>query len=209
MAIGNILNGEQGLSVRDKLNQTIDIVNTIGETLTLAEQSSDPADPAEGNSVIWQSDGTGTGEDGDILAKVTAASITNTYTLVSQGTSFTPTVEWAGGSTGLTYSNQDGYYVSNGVVVFFSLTVSVSAKGSDTGKLLINLPFTSRALSPSTTILTCRYTGVTSSLANFGAVGQLSANTDQAILVTQGGNDFEDTDFGASFSIFVTGQYFI
>lgn len=51
-------------------------------TLYLNERASDPADPAEGKSVIWQSNGTGTGDDGDIIIKVTANNVTKTLILV-------------------------------------------------------------------------------------------------------------------------------
>ncbi len=51
-------------------------------TLEMAERSSDPADPAEGKWTIWMSDGTGSGDDGDILIKVTAGATTKTVTLV-------------------------------------------------------------------------------------------------------------------------------
>ena len=47
-----------------------------------SEQSSDPSDPAEGEHVIWQSDGTGSGDDGDIMMKVTAGGSTKTVTIV-------------------------------------------------------------------------------------------------------------------------------
>jgi hypothetical protein len=50
--------------------------------LLIAEQSSDPADPAEGRSVFWQSDGTGAGDDGDIMVKITAGGVTKTATLI-------------------------------------------------------------------------------------------------------------------------------
>jgi hypothetical protein len=46
------------------------------------ELSADPSDPAEGHHSVWQSDGSGTGSDGDILAKVTAGGVTKTATLV-------------------------------------------------------------------------------------------------------------------------------
>ena len=37
--------------------------------LRLRERSSDPPDPPEGETVIWMSDGTGTGDDGDVIIK--------------------------------------------------------------------------------------------------------------------------------------------
>lgn len=52
----------------------------------LVEKSADPSDPAEGQSVMWQSDGTGTGDDGDILIKITAGGTTKTATLVDFST---------------------------------------------------------------------------------------------------------------------------
>ena len=50
--------------------------------LHLQEQSANPDDPPEGMSVVWQSDGTGAGDDGDILIKITAGGSTKTATLV-------------------------------------------------------------------------------------------------------------------------------
>ena len=48
----------------------------------LQEQSADPDDPPEGMAVLWQSDGTAAGDDGDILIKITAGGSTKTATLV-------------------------------------------------------------------------------------------------------------------------------
>ena len=63
-----------------RLSTTGDIV-TNG-SITTKEQSADPADPAEGHNVQWQSDGTGSGDDGDIMMKITAGATTKTITLV-------------------------------------------------------------------------------------------------------------------------------
>jgi hypothetical protein len=48
----------------------------------LNEVAKDPANPVEGQSVIWQSDGTDSGDDGDILIKITAGGVTKTATLI-------------------------------------------------------------------------------------------------------------------------------
>jgi hypothetical protein len=57
---------------------------------------------------------------------------------------FTPTVTFGGGSTGLTYATQSGNYTRIGRLVHFQLVVTLSAKGSSTGDALINgLPVTS------------------------------------------------------------------
>jgi len=50
---------------------------------TFKELSSDPGDPGEGYSVMWMSDGTGSGDDGDIMIKITAGGTTKTITLVN------------------------------------------------------------------------------------------------------------------------------
>ena len=55
-------------------------------SLAFSESSSDPDDPLEGRSVIWQSNGVGSGDDGDILAKITAGGVTKTITLMDFST---------------------------------------------------------------------------------------------------------------------------
>lgn len=54
----------------------------VAGAITFNELSADPSNPAEGSAVIWMSDGTGAGDDGDILIKITAGSTTKTATLV-------------------------------------------------------------------------------------------------------------------------------
>jgi hypothetical protein len=45
------------------------------------EKSADPAEPAEGEYVIWMSDGTGKGDDGDVLIASKAGGTTKYATL--------------------------------------------------------------------------------------------------------------------------------
>lgn len=52
------------------------------EGLLLTEATAEPAAPAEGHSVIWQSNGTGAGDDGDMMVKITAGGVTKTITLI-------------------------------------------------------------------------------------------------------------------------------
>jgi len=64
-----------------------DTLHVYGSTklegpLILKERTYDPDNPAEGSSVIWMSNGHGTGDDGDILIKITAGGVTKTATLV-------------------------------------------------------------------------------------------------------------------------------
>ena len=60
--------------------------STDGSSLTMNERSADPSDPAEGQNVTWQSDGTASGDDGDIMMKITAGATTKTITLVDFST---------------------------------------------------------------------------------------------------------------------------
>jgi len=57
------------------------------------ELSADPANPVEGEYVLWMSDGTGTGNDGDILIKRTANSVTDIITLGAGGGGLANVVE--------------------------------------------------------------------------------------------------------------------
>ena len=66
----------------DAVDYTGDGTLLLFNLLHLQEQSADPADPPEGMATLWQSAGTGTGGDGDILIKITAGGSTKTATLV-------------------------------------------------------------------------------------------------------------------------------
>ncbi len=67
---------------------------------------------------------------------------------------FTPGVTFGGGNTGITYTTQTGKYYRLGPLVFYSVYVLLSSKGSSTGYLSITgLPFTSA--SDTVTMATC------------------------------------------------------
>lgn len=53
----------------EPVNQVLDHIHIGAEPLTLKAQSADPADPAASQAVLWLSDGTGTGSDGDLIIK--------------------------------------------------------------------------------------------------------------------------------------------
>ena len=76
-------------------------------------------------------------------ATQSASSDANTLDDYEEGT-WTPTIAFGGGSTGISYDNQRGGYTKIGNRVFISCYVSMNNKGSSTGSLTINgLPFTS------------------------------------------------------------------
>jgi hypothetical protein len=57
---------------------TLDVEGAI----TGRELSADPSDPDEGSYTMWMSDGTGSGDDGDLMVKITAGGSTKTITLI-------------------------------------------------------------------------------------------------------------------------------
>jgi hypothetical protein len=55
--------------------------------------------------------------------------------------SFTPSLSFVGGSTGITHTLQYGSYRKIGDMVFVMGRIALSNKGSDTGQVRINLPY--------------------------------------------------------------------
>ena len=56
--------------------------------------------------------------------------------------SFTPVLSFAGGTTGVTYSMQEGHYTKIGRQVIAQFRIQLTSEGSSTGTLRITLPFT-------------------------------------------------------------------
>jgi hypothetical protein len=54
----------------------------VNGALTLQERTSQPSDPAEGHCVIWLSNGTGVGDDGDLMIITQAGGVLYTNTIV-------------------------------------------------------------------------------------------------------------------------------
>jgi len=68
----------------------------------------------------------------------------NTLDDYEEGT-WTPVLNFGGGTTGITYSFQNGLYTKIGNLVFIRCTIVLSSKGSSTGNATVTgLPFTSK-----------------------------------------------------------------
>lgn len=75
-------------------------------------------------------------------ASQNASAGANTLDDYEEGT-FVPAVAFGGGTTGLTYSAQQGAYVKIGLLVFLTLRITLTSKGSSTGAATVTgLPFT-------------------------------------------------------------------
>jgi hypothetical protein len=65
---------------------------------------------------------------------------------------FTPTIDFGGGTSGITYSQQVGTYTKTGRNVSFTIWIVLTSKGVSTGSLSINgLPYTSNINTSTTT----------------------------------------------------------
>ena len=67
-------------NVPQPAQQILDDILLTEEPLVMKAQSADPADPAAGYGVLWLSDGTGTGSEGDLIFKWRDAADTTTTT---------------------------------------------------------------------------------------------------------------------------------
>lgn len=79
--IGRDIDGANEKDMRMQLSNLFGSAEGIPDPVTLKEQSSDPDEPAEGVAVIWLSDGTGKGDDGDVMIAVKAGGTTKYGTL--------------------------------------------------------------------------------------------------------------------------------
>ena len=94
--------------------------------------------------------------------------------------SFTPTITYTSGSSGITYSGQQGRYTKIGDTCFINIRVNLSDKGTSSGG---NLAFSSLPFTPSTNI-------VTNSMVRLDAVVGLNAGDDGKVpfIQVEGGN---------------------
>jgi hypothetical protein len=120
---------------------------------------------------------------------------------------FTPSLTFGGGSTGMTFATQTGQYIRIGDLVIFTLEIRLSAKGSSTGAAIITgLPVASIA----TYYWSCPiayYSGMASAT---GIIGQVNASSTSVQLYIPGAAstagathaNFSDTSW-----LYVTGAY--
>jgi len=95
-----------------------------------------------GNAPAIGPAGDDTNIDFNITTKGTGTLQLNGVDLIAEGT-FTPTVTFGGGSTGITYSTQSGYYYRFGEIVIFTTLIILTSKGTSTGNAQIeSLPIT-------------------------------------------------------------------
>lgn len=112
-----------------------------------------------------------------------ASADANTLDDYEEGT-FTPSMSFGGGATGLTYSTRSGVYTKIGNTVYVALEISLSNKGSSTGAALISgLPFANGSLQKAlahiiaTLTLTGEFQAVVAASASNLALSQQTSGT--------------------------------
>lgn len=123
---------------------------------------------------------------------------------------WTPTVSFGGGSTGVTYSIQEGYYTKTGNIVTVAGTITLSSKGSDNGTFNIKgLPYTAKNTSGSYQSGTVGYASSMSSLT--GALTMLFLDNDTAIQLqtwtSTGVSILTEVNFNATSNLRFSGTY--
>lgn len=93
-------------------------------------------------------------------ATQSASADANTLDDYEEGT-FTPTLTFGGGATGMTFASRAGSYVKVGRIVTVQIRITLTAKGSSTGSAEITgLPFQVSGDSPGHSIGSCWYTNM-------------------------------------------------
>lgn len=130
----------------------------------------------------------------------------NTLDDYEEGT-FTPSITFGGGSTGVTYSTRYGSYTKIGRLVTFRGRITLSAKGSSTGIAKIaGLPFNSSNMLSSIFIgQPTSMTGLTGRVGGLTDAGAATISLDQS--AAAGSAAITNSVFTDSTTIFFSGQY--
>jgi len=124
-------------------------------------------------------------------------------------TNFTPELEFGGLSTGITYTRQDGAFSRVGDIIFISIDLLLSSKGSASGGATISgLPFT--VVSPTPASL--RWSLINLSASATAAVATFINGTSTMTLQEQGDNilfsNLNETEFSNTTELNIGGFYF-
>ena len=137
---------------------------------------------------------------GRIIFPATQVPSSNANTLddYEEGT-WTPSIAFGGGTTGITYATQVGSYIKIGQLVFASFRIDLTNKGSSTGAATVEgLPFTSSAIANVFGAMVgggsyANFAGLTSTLT--GLVNNNAINAALQHGGATGTADLDDTNF--------------
>ena len=175
---------------------------TVTEIGTLADFRSERYDTST-NKLYCLSDNAfvGTG---------TSVSLTGREVPVYTTGTWTPTITFGGGSTGVTYSQQEGNYTRIGRIVYVSGYFVLTSKGTDTGSAKIaGLPFTAVNLGAQTESFVVNRTANMASLTS-AITGNVDDNASTFALYDHGAagsTAVDDTNFTDTSVIRFSGTY--
>jgi len=137
---------------------------------------------------------------------------TNTTVLdyYDEGSGFTPTLTFGGGSTGMTFNVQSGKYQRVGNKVTFRLRILLTAKGSSTGTAFVGIggiPFTPEVTPLPASLYCFSMTGLTGSVK-----AQLLGSTSIALIqsgATGDATNLTDAAFTNTSDIQISGFFFV
>lgn len=139
-ASGTVLQGQGVGTASDFSTATYPATTTINQVL-YSSSANAVSGLATANSAVLATNGSGVPS---ITATPTVTSITfgagSALSSYITTTSYTPVLSFGGGTTGITYSQQSGNYVRIGQLVFVSINITLTNKGSSTGNASITLP---------------------------------------------------------------------
>ena len=148
-------------------------------------------------------------DDADAAAQRTTLGLGTAATVAYDEGTFTPGITFGGGATGLTYSNRGGWYRRIGNMVFFEVSIYLSAKGSSTGEARVTgLPYTVKAGPPYNTLpMRAETMAGTTAL-----VAAAYPATTTVIMYNYAGNTITaltDANFNGTSVIYISGTYAI
>ena len=126
---------------------------------------------------------------------------------IQSGGTFTPILSFGGASVGITYSTQLGNYTKIGDRTFFTITITLTSKGSSVGVAAIaGLPNTSSV----TINQNCAIRGIAMGASVNTMQAYVGAGSNSVLLdrIAAGAlTNMTDTDFNAASSINISGHY--
>lgn len=159
--------------------------------------------------------GAGTLAYGDLVFTGSSKTLSTTTQTNFNAGSFTPVLNLGGATTGITYSSQVGHYYRTGSMVFCTIYINLSSKGSATGSATITgLPFTSSA----GVLVQYEFITIVSAIVAPAATSvleaQLGPNSSSLSLfaynaLTGGETAIADTNLGNASQFKIQGFYFI
>lgn len=145
MATNNAINqASDTLTATTVYSTTFDTnVTAAGVTLAGTTLAADGTDAAINIVITPKGTGVISTANNIYAAGISFDSGTNTMANYAARNTWTPQFSFAGGTTGITYSTQTGYYSRIGDIIYFSAVIVLTSKGSSSGNLwLQNLPAT-------------------------------------------------------------------